>query len=151
MDKALIVIFSFSTPNSFVVICFKRTNTPQSFLYLRETKSWWCGEGEEEEKGEEEEGENVYLLTHPTARGVGKNKLVVPSLRLHHIFYVSTIHHGSNRRQDNNAAMNQNCCCSVTFFTSTSNINYSVIFYARTLFKTSHIFLEFPHKGILNK
>ena len=30
-----------------------------------------CGEGEEEE-GEEEEGEKVSLLTHTTARGVGK-------------------------------------------------------------------------------
>ena len=46
-----------------------------------------------------------------------------------------------------NAAMNQNpkpklvlllpCCCSITFFTSTSNINYFfIIFYARTLFQT---------------
>ena len=33
-------------------------------LYLRETKSWWCGE----------EGEKVSLKTHATARGVGKNK-----------------------------------------------------------------------------
>ena len=39
------------------------------FLYLRETKSWWCGEGEE--------GENVHLKTHATTRGMGKN---VPSL-----------------------------------------------------------------------
>ena len=37
---------------------------PQCFLFLRETKSWWC-EGEEE-------GENVHLKTHATARGVGK-------------------------------------------------------------------------------
>ena len=35
------------------------------FLYLTETKSWRC-EGEE---GETEE--NVHLLTHATARGVG--------------------------------------------------------------------------------
>ena len=46
---------------------------PWRFLYLIETKSWWCGEGEEEE-GEGEEGENVHLLTHATARGVGKNR-----------------------------------------------------------------------------
>ena len=50
---------------------------PQRFLYLRETKSWWCGEeGEEEEEEEgEEEGENVHLLTHTTAMAVGKNKI----------------------------------------------------------------------------
>ena len=42
------------------------------FLYLRETKIWWCeGEGEEGEGGEEK----VHLLTHATARGVGKNRL----------------------------------------------------------------------------
>ena len=40
---------------------------PWSVLYLRETNSWkWEG-------GEEEEGEKVSLLTHATARGVGKN------------------------------------------------------------------------------
>ena len=50
---------------------------PRRFLYLRETKSLRCeggeegGEGEEEE--EEEEEEKVSLLTHATARGVGKN------------------------------------------------------------------------------
>ena len=36
------------------------------FLFLRETNSWWCGEGEEEE------GEKVSLLTHSTARVMGK-------------------------------------------------------------------------------
>ena len=76
-----------------------------------------------------------------------------------------------------NAAMNQNpkpklvlllpCCCSITFFTSTSNINYSVFFmlehFVRPFLKTrsydrsahtfgsSHRFLEVPHKGVLNK
>ena len=42
---------------------------PQRFLYLRETKSWWC-----EERGGEGEGgeEKVHLLTHTTARGMGK-------------------------------------------------------------------------------
>ena len=38
---------------------------PQHFLYLRETKSWWCeGEGGEEK---------VSMLTHATTRGVGNN------------------------------------------------------------------------------
>ena len=41
---------------------------PQRFLYLRETKRWWCGE-------EEEEGEKVSMLTHATARGVGKKSI----------------------------------------------------------------------------
>ena len=46
-----------------------RTHAPQwCFLYLRETKSWWC-EGRE---GEEGEGEKVSMLTHGTARGMGK-------------------------------------------------------------------------------
>ena len=37
---------------------------PRRFLYLTETKSWRCeGKG----KG------NVHLLTHASARGVGKN------------------------------------------------------------------------------
>ena len=38
---------------------------PWRFLYLRETKSWWCGEGEEEE------GKKFSLKTHATTRGVG--------------------------------------------------------------------------------
>ena len=40
------------------------THAPWRFMYLRETKSWWC-EGEEK----------VSVLTHATARGVGKNAL----------------------------------------------------------------------------
>ena len=40
---------------------------PQRFLYLRETKSWWC------EEGGEGGGEKVSMLTHATARGVGKH------------------------------------------------------------------------------
>ena len=162
-----------------------------------------------------------------------KTSLLSPPLLLHHIFYVSTIHHGINRTQDNNtnvlwtgwweywrsgrgfrvgevlkcgrgftlnvnfpggknlcekewregevnvhnAAMNQNpkpklvlllpCCCYITFFTSTSNINYSVFFmlddifipflktrsYDRSAhtFGSTHRFLEVPHKGVLNK
>ena len=43
---------------------------PQCFLYLRETKSWWCEEGDGGEGGGEEK---VHLLTHATARGMGKN------------------------------------------------------------------------------
>ena len=39
---------------------------PQRFLYLRETKSWRL-------EGRGREGENVHLLTHTTARGLGKN------------------------------------------------------------------------------
>ena len=39
---------------------------PRRCLYLRETKSWRWEEGGEE-------GEEVSLLTHATARGVGKN------------------------------------------------------------------------------
>ena len=71
-----------------------------------------------------------------------------------------------------NAAMNQNpkpklvlllpCCCSITFFTSTSNINYFLLFFRPFLktrsydrsahtFGSSHRFLEVPHKGVLNK
>ena len=38
------------------------------FLYLTETKSWKWEEGGEE-------GEKVSLLTHATARGMGKNGL----------------------------------------------------------------------------
>ena len=45
----------------------KDPHPPRRFLYLRETKSWWCGE-----EGEEEEGEKVSLKTHATPRGVGK-------------------------------------------------------------------------------
>ena len=55
----------------------RKTHTPWRFLYLRETKSWWCGEEEEEEEGEgeeEEEGEKISMLTHATARGMGKNR-----------------------------------------------------------------------------
>ena len=48
---------------------------PQRFLYLRETKIWrWEGEQGEEGGEEGEGGEKVSLLTHTTARGVGKNK-----------------------------------------------------------------------------
>ena len=43
---------------------------PRCFLYLRETKSWWCGE--EEEEGEE--GKKVSLKTHATTRGMGKKQ-----------------------------------------------------------------------------
>ena len=77
-----------------------------------------------------------------------------------------------------NAAMNQNpkpklvlllpCCCSITYFTSTSNINYFLLFFMlehffRPFLKTrsydrsahtfgsSHRFLEVPHKRVLNK
>ena len=49
----------------------KDPRPPQRFLYLRETKPWWCGE--EEEEGEEgEEGEKVSLKTHAITRGMGK-------------------------------------------------------------------------------
>ena len=47
-------------------ITAKYPHPPQHFLYQRETKSWWCEEGG---GGEEEK---VHLLTHATARGVGK-------------------------------------------------------------------------------
>ena len=77
-----------------------------------------------------------------------------------------------------NAAMNQNpkpklvlllpCCCFITFFTSTSNINYFVLFFmlehffrpflktrsydrSAHTFRSSHRCLEVPHKGVLNK
>ena len=43
----------------------KDRRPPWRFLYLRETTSWWCGEGDGE-------GENVHLLTHAPTRGVGK-------------------------------------------------------------------------------
>ena len=63
----------------------RKTHAPR-FLYLRETKSWWCegeGDGEGGEGGEEE---NVSMLTHTTARGMGKKdkksicRPMVPSL-----------------------------------------------------------------------
>ena len=44
----------------------RKTHAPRRFLYLRETNIWWCEGGEEGE-------EKVHLLTHATARGVGKN------------------------------------------------------------------------------
>ena len=48
-------------------ITAKDPHSPRSFLYLRETKSWWCeGEGGEEK---------VSMLTHTTTRGVSKNLL----------------------------------------------------------------------------
>ena len=50
----------------------KKTHAPQRFLYLRETTSWWCEGGEEEEGGEGEE--KVHLLTHATTSGMGKNR-----------------------------------------------------------------------------
>ena len=41
---------------------------PWRFLYLRETKIWWCeGGGEGEGKGEGEE--KVHLLTHGSTFG----------------------------------------------------------------------------------
>ena len=48
----------------------------QRFLYLRVIKSWRCEEGGE---GEEEK---VSLLTHTTARGVGKNHAKVGKHKL---------------------------------------------------------------------
>ena len=48
------------------------TPTPWCFLYLGETKSWWCGKGEEKEE-EGEEVKKFSLKTHATTRGVGKN------------------------------------------------------------------------------
>ena len=49
---------------------------PTAFLYLRETKNWWCEGGEGDGGGEEGGGEGgeekVHLLTHATTRGVGK-------------------------------------------------------------------------------
>ena len=35
-------------------------------MYLRETKIWWCGGGGEEK---------VSMLTHATAKGVGKKNM----------------------------------------------------------------------------
>ena len=46
----------------------KDPHPPWCFLYLRET-SWRC----EEREGGEGEEEKVSLLTHVTARGMGKN------------------------------------------------------------------------------
>ena len=60
----------------------RKTHAPRRFLYLRETQSWWCQEeeGEEGKEGEEGEGgeggeEKVHLLTHATARGMGKKQV----------------------------------------------------------------------------
>ena len=44
----------------------RKTHAPRRFLYLRETKSWWCEEGEE--GGREEGEEKVSMLTHATVR-----------------------------------------------------------------------------------
>ena len=48
------------------------------FLYLRETKSWWCEEGGEGGGGGEGEGgegeKKVSMLTHTTTRGQCPNK-----------------------------------------------------------------------------
>ena len=49
-------------------ITAKNARPLQRFLYLRETKSWWCEEG----GGGEEGGQKVSMLTHATARGMGK-------------------------------------------------------------------------------
>ena len=60
----------------------RKTHAPR-FLYLRETKSWWCeGEGDGGGGGEEK----VSMLTHATTRGVSKKdkksicRPMVPSL-----------------------------------------------------------------------
>ena len=69
----------------------RRTHvSPRRFLYLRETKSWWCGE-----EGEEE-GENFHLLTHATARGVGKIRPSLSSdiIQLKHMGHC--LHNGEN-------------------------------------------------------
>ena len=50
-----------------------KDNAPLRFLYLRETKSWWCEEGGGEGGGEEK----VHLLTHATTRGMGKKTVKV--------------------------------------------------------------------------
>ena len=44
----------------------KDPHPPQHFLYLTETNIWWCEEGGE--------GEKVSMLTHTTAKGMGKKK-----------------------------------------------------------------------------
>ena len=46
------------------------------FSVPRRKKSWWCEEGEEGE-GEEK----VHLLTHATARGMGKKHKSITNLR----------------------------------------------------------------------
>ena len=62
---------------------------PWRFLYLRETKSWWC-EGGEEGGG----GEKVHLLTHATARGVGKKQYLIFGSAQKIIFFIITIYFG---------------------------------------------------------
>ena len=52
---------------------------PRCFLYLRETTSWKCEEGEE----------NVHLLTHTTASGMGKNSELIFS-------DIYVLHNGDN-------------------------------------------------------
>ena len=52
---------------------------PWRFLYLTETKSWKAERREREGEGERGGGgENVHLLTHAPARGIGKNKTFHP-------------------------------------------------------------------------
>ena len=46
---------------------------PTVFSLPKRNKIWWCEGGLEEEEGGEGEEEKVHLLTHATARGVGKN------------------------------------------------------------------------------
>ena len=46
----------------------RNTHDPRRFLYLRATKSWWCGE--EEEEGEEEGKKSVCWPTLPQGEWV---------------------------------------------------------------------------------
>ena len=55
-----------------------KTHAPRRFLYLRE-KSLWCEGGGGEEK--------VHLLTHATARGVGKKIQLLRKLKWSNITF----------------------------------------------------------------
>ena len=48
----------------------RKTHGPRHFLYLKETKSWWCEEG----GGGGEGGEEEKVQCNATERGMGKNR-----------------------------------------------------------------------------
>ena len=77
--------------------CQRPTPPPTAFfvpninvLYLRETKLWRCGRGGRRRGrgrgGRGGRGENVHLLTHASARGVGKNMFNIPFCCSKHLF-----------------------------------------------------------------
>ena len=56
----------------------------RNVLYLRETKLWRCGRGGRGRRGGREE--NVHLLTHAPARGMGKKESIVSAELAHFLW-----------------------------------------------------------------